>query len=297
MDRKADVNLSKVSVIIPAYNREAFIRETIESVLEQTYSNIELIVVDDGSTDNTLKIVKEYKEKLDLLQHPGGVNKGQSAAINLGLKVSTGEYIAILDSDDLFAPKKIELQIEHLIKNLDVGLVYANGIAIDTNGAELHVMIQKGHKEENKPELVLLNSYYNIPSNALIRKSVFEIVGGFDEELRSAQDHDMAIRIAEVTRLNYIDKVLWYYRRHKETQSVQHSERRWKNGFKVLRKACSRYPYGYAIIFKRLAVLHYRYGQSLLIKRKICSACFHFIVAFCYDPIRSIRVIIGLERN
>ncbi len=97
----------KVSVIIPAYNRGDYIDQTIKSVLEQTYSNRELIVVDDGSTDGTYEKIIDYGEKLTLLTHAKRENRGQSAAINLGMENTTGKYIAILDSDDYSAVNKL----------------------------------------------------------------------------------------------------------------------------------------------------------------------------------------------
>ena len=97
----------KVSVIIPLYNREKYIVDTIKSVLNQTYKNIELIVVDDASTDNSRKMLSPFLNKIKLLEYPDRVNKGQSAAINLGIRYSSGEYLAILDSDDLFTPEKV----------------------------------------------------------------------------------------------------------------------------------------------------------------------------------------------
>ena len=128
----------KVSVIIPCYNRERYIAKTVESVLNQTYPHIELVVVDDGCTDNSRMILEQYKNSVRILEHPGRINKGQSAAINLGIRSSSSEYVAILDSDDLFAPEKIEKQVNFLEANLGIGLVYANGHAVDENGNILY---------------------------------------------------------------------------------------------------------------------------------------------------------------
>lgn len=287
---------AKVAVIIPAYNRASFIRETIDSVLNQTYENIALFVVDDGSTDNTLKLLQEYGSQIVVLQHPGGTNKGQSAAINLGIRESESEYIAILDSDDLFDHKKIQKQVEFLEKHPDIGLVYSNGAAIDESGKYLYTMFDKGHKEYNNPEMVLLDCYFNVPSNSLVRRTAFEQAGEFDETLRSAQDHDMAIRLSEVTSLAYLDEVLWYYRRHPDTQSGQHADRRWQLGFYILDKAVKRYPYSSKIKRKRRAVLHFRLGQCSLENKRMIKALFHFLAAGILDPLRSFYVLIGKEQ-
>ena len=289
-------DLPKVCVIIPAYNRAGFIRETIDSVLNQTYKNIELIVVDDGSTDDTMEILKEYGDKLIILQHPGGVNKGQSAAINLGMENAAGKYIAILDSDDLFAPEKIEKQVKYLEEHSDIGLVYANGYGVDVNGKKLYSFYDHSHIENSDPERVLMDCYFLLPNNSLVQKSAFELAGEFDEKLRSAQDHDMAIRLAEVAKLGYLDEYLFSYRRHKDSISSKKADLRWKNGLIILKKASNRYPYSFRAKRKRFAVLHFRIGQCLLEKKKIINAFYHLLLAGISDPVRSFSVLAGNEK-
>ena len=288
-------HLPKIAVIIPLYNRADFIAQTIQSVLNQTYPNIELIVVDDGSTDNSRNVLKQFEGKIRILEHSGRVNKGQSAAINLGIKSSESNYVAILDSDDLFAPEKIQLQVEFLGKNTEVGLVYGNGYNIDEKGKKLYPIYSADHREHSKPERVLLDCYINVPSNSLVRRSIFEQVGEFDESMRSAQDHDMAIRLAEVTQFAYLDKILWYYRRHDNTQSGQFATRRWQVGFNILDKAYKRYNYSTSVIRRRRAVLHFRVGQCMLEEKKLLSALWNFSCSGLLDPARALKVITGRE--
>jgi len=284
-----------VSVIIPCYNREQFIAATIESVLNQTWSDIELIVVDDGCTDGSRGVVESYGGKLTLLEHKGRCNKGQSASINLGLKMSHGKYVAILDSDDLFAPQKLEKQVHFLDANPEIGLVYANGMSIDAQGRELYPIIFGDHKPPIGPESVLENSPFNLPSNSLVRRSVYEKVGLFDETLRSAQDHDMAIRIAEVTRIGYLNESLWFYRRHDGSISHTKIKERWRNGFRILEAACRRYPYPKKVRNRRLAVLNFRLGQCYLAEKNYIQAGLHLLKAGLLDPWRSLAVIMGRE--
>ena len=293
-ERKKD-SFPKVCVIIPAYNRAKFIRETIDSVLNQTYKNIELIVVDDGSTDDTMKILQEYGDELIVLQHPEGINKGPSATINLGMRTSNSKYVAILDSDDLIAPQKIELQVEYLEQHQKVGLVYTNGEAFENIGDCLYRMFDSKHCENNNPERFLLNCYFSVPSNSLVRRTAFIKAGKFDETLRSAYDHDMGLRLAEITRLAYIDKILWYYRKHSVSLSGRHAMRRWKMGFTILNKAANRYPYSQEIKRKRRAVLHFRLGQCFLEEKKIVRSLLHFFLAGIYDPARGCKVLVGKE--
>ena len=108
-----------VSVVIPAYNAESFIKEAIDSVLNQTYQNVEVIVIDDGSSDSTLEILKQYENssKVKILTHPDNDNLGVSKTRQLGVENSKGEYIAFLDADDIFLPNKLEIQVDAIQQN------------------------------------------------------------------------------------------------------------------------------------------------------------------------------------
>jgi len=289
--------LALVTVIIPVYNRERFLRATVDSVLAQTYPAVELIAVDDGSTDGSRGILEEYGDRLRLLAHPDGGNKGQSAAINLGLESARGEYVAILDSDDLFAPEKLARQVAYLEANPDVGVVFANGCVMDADGVPRYPIFPEGHVITDDPAELLLDCSINVPSNALIRKSVLDRVGGFDETMRSAQDHDMLVRLAEQTRFGYVDEVLWYYRRHGQSQSGQFARRRWETGFRILDKACRRYPYGRTVRRRRLAVLHFRLGQCAVEERRYGEAAWRFLLAGLLDPRRAAAVVLRRERG
>jgi Glycosyltransferases, probably involved in cell wall biogenesis len=292
---RCDSGYPKVSVIIPCYNRRDFIAETVESVLRQTWPNIELIVVDDGSTDGSREILESFGSKLQLMEHPGRANRGQSAAINLGIEACTGEYVAILDSDDLFAPQKIEKQVTFLIDHPEIGLVYANGNSIDVRGNVLYKFYDKDHSEPSFSARILLDCYFLIPNNSLIRKSVFASSGLFDEDLRAAQDHDMAIRISEVARIAYIPECLFYYRRHKDSISFKNVKTRWQNGYRILWKACRRHRYPLKIILGRLAVLNFRMAQCHLEEKQYVKAAMYLLAAGLTDPLRSIRVLLGIE--
>lgn len=286
-----------VTVIIPSYNREKYIRATIDSALSQTYKNLEVVVVDDGSTDRSREILEGYGNRIRLLEHEGRANRGQSAAINLAMHSTRGEYVAILDSDDVWTVDKIGKQVDYLRRHPDVGIVYGNGYAIDETGKILYKLIPPGHREESDPSRMLLECHFNIPSNALVRRSAFDQAGEFDETLRSSQDHDMAIRLIEVTKAAFLDEPVWYYRRHPDTQSSIHTKRRWKNGFKILDKACRRYPYGWSVKRRRLAVLHFRIGQCFSSEGAYFQAAKNFLLAGFFDPARTARVLLGTEKE
>jgi len=286
----------RVSVIIPVYNRVHFVAATIHSVLDQTFQDFELIAVDDGSTDGSRQLLESFGERVRILEHPGRVNRGQSAALNLGLQHARGKYVGLLDSDDLWLPRKLELQSKYLDAHPDVGLVYGNGLAIDADGNKLYDIYPQGHAEHSDPSRVLLDCYFLVPNNSLVRRKVFDRVGGFDESLRAAQDHDMAIRIAEVTRLAYMDVSVFCYRRHPDSISRKRADVRWRNGFSILSKAGARYPYPRSVLRRRRAVLHFRLGQCCLEARAPLNALKHMAAAFMLDPVRSLAVVAGRER-
>jgi len=289
----------RVSVLIPLFNRIAYIESTIHSVLSQDHPDVELIVVDDGSTDGGNKLAERYASegKLTLLYHPGRINRGQSAALNLALGHASGEYIAILDSDDLFMPGKLSAQVAYLREHPEVGLVYGNGQGVDADGRFIYHINYDRRPELSDPNAVLMDCYFLLPQNSLVRHSVYEQVGAFDESLRSGQDHDMLIRIAEVTQLAHIPVDVFRYRRHGDSISAKGTETRWRCGLKILSKAQSRYPYKRGTLIRRRAVVNFRLGQALLKNRRHrVEAIARMLYAGLLDPARAFRVIAGREK-
>lgn len=289
---------NRVSVLVPAFNRADYIKETVNSVLTQDYPNVELIVVDDGSTDGTFEILSEYagRGKLKLLTHPGRENKGQSAALNLALDAASGEFIAILDSDDLFLPGKLSAQVEYLNKHPDVGLVYGMGEGVDGSGQWLYDIHSPDHVEPNDPNAVLLDCYFLLPQNALVRRSVYDQVGCFEEDFRAAQDHDMLVRIAEKTRFGFIPIKVFQYRRHGDSISNNGLRRRWTNGFEILIRAKARYPYRASTVRKRNALLNFRMAQVCWQENRYMGALGYLLKSGFLDPVRALRVITGREQ-
>ncbi|QBM17203.1 hypothetical protein MARI_13090 [Marinobacter sp. JH2] len=290
---------SLISVITPAYNRATFISEAIESVIAQTYGNIEYIVVDDGSTDGTFEILQKYETagKLRLLTHLNRENRGQAAALNVGLEAATGDYIVILDSDDLLHPQKIQKQVEFLENNPEIGMVYGQAMAIAEDGRELYPIPPDTHVEQGDPNRLLLDCYMALPGGAMVRKSVFDRVGFFEESFRAGQDHDMVVRLAEAEPFAYLKGTVFYYRKHEGSISNRGLETRWRAGFEILRRAAARYPYNRSTIRKRRALLNYRMGQVFKSQGKVWRAVQHFMLAGLGDPRRAIAVVSGREKR
>ena len=191
-----------ISVIIPTYNRAKLLQRAMKSVLNQTFQDFELIVVDVGSTDNTKKVVSEYEEVKYVYQENSG---GAAKPKNTGIKIAQGEYIAILDDDDEWLPTKLEKQVKFLEENPEIDVVGCNYLI---NGG-------KEYKIPNYKDVlkrILVTDDMGPGSIMMYRKKVFDEVGGFDENLKSGQDKEMRIRLASKGyKFRFIRKPLVVY--------------------------------------------------------------------------------------
>jgi glycosyltransferase involved in cell wall biosynthesis len=191
-----------VSVIIPAYNAERTILETIASVQQQTFSDFEIIVINDGSTDRTLEKVSSIVDS----------NGGLSVARNRGIEQATGDFIAFLDADDLWKPDKLELQLSALQNNLAAGVAYSWTCFIDENGNVLFPHEPVVFEGNVYPQL-LLGNFLGSGSVPLIRRQAIESVGQFNPLLKSAEDWDYYLRLAARWPFVLIPKFQVLYRR------------------------------------------------------------------------------------
>lgn len=206
-----------VSVIVPAYNAEATIAETLASALAQTYESLEVIVVDDGSRDRTTEIVEAIAardERVRLLRQP---NRGVAAARNLAIEHARGEYIAPLDADDLWYPEKLEAQVERLKAGGEtMGMVYAWTVDVDEGGAALGAT-PPHHIEGDILWPLVYSNFIGCASVPLIRRSAIEEVGlyeeGFREYGQGCEDWDLYLRLAERYTVGVVPQHLVRYRR------------------------------------------------------------------------------------
>lgn len=199
-----------VSIIIPTYNRGGFLKQAIDSALVQTYRDIEIIVIDDGSTDNTSELVSSYGDRIQYIKQN---RKGVSAARNLGIKNAIGEFISFLDDDDLYLPHKIETNIEYFNKYPDVALLCSGFRFIDEIGNK----VMRGDVFSEKSELTLHDiAIFTLvhTSSVIIRSDILQKTSGFREGARISEDYDLWSRILMLGKGYAIPEVLTCFRQH-----------------------------------------------------------------------------------
>lgn len=218
-----------VSVIVPAYNAERYIGDAVDSILGQDYPHKEVIVVDDGSTDGTVARLHEYGDRIRLLHQP---NSGAAAARNRGLAAARGEYLAFLDSDDIWLPGKLTAQVEHLLRHSHVDMVYGQW---DTWRAERDgtflapaLAAELGPFDPDAPPALvpegsgwlyhrLLTDFLVWTSVVMLRRRLADRVGPFDERFVRGQDFDYWLRASRHTEIHMLDRPMALYRLHRRS--------------------------------------------------------------------------------
>lgn len=275
----------KVSILIPSYNYARYLPMALDSILKQTFQDFEVIIIDDGSIDNTEETVKPYLRnyKFSYFRLENG---GQAKALNYGLKLAKGKYIAFLDSDDIWFENKLSRQTQILDNNPLVGLCYTNMAYMDYTGKTYDPIIKK-HSETNSPENLLMDCYIKSPSSVMVRRSVFENVGNF-REIMVCHDHDMWVRCIEKTRFYYIEEALVGYRYHEGQLSK--GKKVWTDSFWLLNEAMKRYPYSLSVKRKKLAAIYYRLG--LAFKNSKEFYLHYWVISALLSPIKTISIFI-----
>ena len=258
-----------VSIVIATYNRAPLLAQTIDSVLHQSFQDFELIVVDDGSQDDTRDIVRAYGYKVQYIYQD---NRGPSAARNLGVRQAKAEWISIQDSDDLSLPNHLETLSGYVRSFPEIAMVFANGAYLDgpvhnrkniIPAAKSHRLAQAGVGLEDlfDKSIVRLQA-------GLISKKCYEAIGGHDESLRISMDLDLSFRLWARYPMAYVDEVVFSYRKHAGNISAN-QERRLLENIRVIEKLLQDYPkaeqlLGKRRIDKRLAYRYYRLAKTRL---------------------------------
>ena len=201
-----------VSVIIPCYNAEKYIVETIQSVISQTYENLEIIVINDGSTDRSVELIQTIIDprcKLISVEN-GGVSKAR----NIGIKASKGDFIAFLDADDLYQKTNIEEKIVFLQQHPSLALVHSFEEVFDSESKQI-IEIAKGKKGKVLNTLLSLKEkVIHSPSSVVIRRELLDKIGGFNEKLSTSADWEFWVRSAKQSSFGMLPKALTKYRIH-----------------------------------------------------------------------------------
>jgi glycosyltransferase involved in cell wall biosynthesis len=250
----------KISVVTPSYNQGLFIERTIKSVIEQNYPNLEYIVIDGGSSDGTLEIIKKYENKL--ASWISEKDNGQSDAINKGFQIATGDIFCWLNSDDLFIEDTLRFVADFFMNNPDIDCLYGNTINIDQN--DNHLMARHELRFEKNIMLYALN-FIQQPST-FWRRAVYEKIGGLRNELHYTMDHEYWLRMYKNgVRFKYVEKFLSFYRWHEESKGILNSNLI-KQERAALRKEYSNFPSFYALEEKIYILLksYYRIKRQLI---------------------------------
>lgn len=217
-----------VTIVTPSYNQAQYLEETIQSVLGQTYKNIEYILVDGASQDNTMEIIKKYEKKLT--HWISEKDKGQTDAINKGFSMARGEILGWINSDDTLLPNAIEEAVAFLRDNSQVGLVYGDANYIDEKSNVI------GNFPAAQTDLAKLRrGYVHIPQQAsFFRKNLWDQVGPLDDSFFFAMDYDLWTRLASVSELRYLPGRLWgKFRLHEDAKTIAADDRCWPEMLRV----------------------------------------------------------------
>ncbi|WP_414754032.1 glycosyltransferase family 2 protein [Anabaena sp. CCY 9910] len=315
--------MPKVSVVIPAYNAMQYLPATVESVLQQTFTDIEILIINDGSSDNILAWTAQITDPR--VQVISQKNQGLSGARNMGINHASGEYIAFIDADDLWLPTKLEKQVKCLDNSPQAGLVYTWTAWTDETGKPTGVIVASD-VEGYVWEQMVVNDKISNGSSAMVRRICFDKVGLFDTELTSSEDRDMWIRLAAHYHFAVVKEPLTLYRRHSQSMS-KNRPKMLKNIRRVFEKTFETVPtellylrnrsYGWinlytawtcmdeknhqeAIKYRRQALLHYPqiFFTAYFLRLSIAIVIMQLLGSQGYDNLRSLirnlrRLVLG----
>lgn len=232
-----------VSINLCCYNSAKYLRETLQSIVSQTYKSWELVIVNDGSTDSTELIIDEFKDKGCQIIYHYQQNKGLAASRNTAIELSQGALIAFIDHDDIWLPQKLERQVPLFEKNPTLGLLYSNAILLhQATGKEFHQFKHRNQPRGMAFEDLLCHYVFSIPTILIRRKSLIALHQWFDEKLTLIEEADLFIRIAHDWEIEYQNEVLAKWRMHSESLTWKRAHLFSKEWKIVLDKYKSLYP-------------------------------------------------------
>lgn len=295
-----------VSIIIPTYNRAHIVTRAIDSALNQSYKDIEIIVVDDGSTDHTEEIIRtNYKQVVKYILQP---NKGAPAARNLGFNISQGQYVNFLDSDDYFLPENIKLKVEAFEADHSLGWVFSDSYYVENT--EDIKYIRNPVIKNNISSLISENYFFNLmllnmgklahTNTVLLRRNCVKEIGGWDTSLSALQDNDFFIRISKGYHGRFIDKALVIIEKTKGSVSSDLSKK-YAAEIKLINKINTMYwkeikIYGLTGAWKMISANALnQYAYMLLMKNKFNDAIKYLINSIKCRPLQRVAYILLLR--
>ncbi len=232
----------KVSTVITCYNYGRFLAAAVESALAQTYANLDVVVIDDGSTDDTRHVIEPYLRDCRV-RYIRQENRGQAAAKNLGIHSTDGELVAFLDADDVWEPRKLEKQVP-LFERAEVGLVYSGVSMIDESGAPLPFEGFQGYLSPRSGRVTEWLVFDNIVpfSSSVVRRTCLNACGGFDESLKMGIDWDLWLRVSLHNEFAVVNEPLLKYRVGHAGQMSKRTDERFKAADGILRRFLDEHP-------------------------------------------------------
>ncbi|MBN1870656.1 MAG: glycosyltransferase family 2 protein, partial [Candidatus Omnitrophica bacterium] len=288
--------MNNISVIIAAYNNASYLKEAINSVLNQTYKDFEVIVVDDGSTDNTRALVESMQSV-----HPGMIqyiyqqNQGPAPARNAGIRAAQGKYIAFLDADDIWLPDKLARQMECFQRDPETGFVYCDNIFVDENNSAIDNYVRKIRLVEGDILLELFKDFFIITSGVILKKECVEKIGLFNEKLLVGEDYEYFLRLAGRYKAGVVKEKLFRRRVHANSLSRQDYLLDAKNELLILslysRDNLSYYSQHKKSIKNRLAEINFSLAYRLLENGRNILAFYYLFVSLTY------KISLGTVKN
>lgn len=205
--------MPEISIIIPTYNYAHFLPLAIDSILNQTYKNYEIIVVDDGSTDNTQQVIKKYLKKINYIRHK--TNKGISEAMNTGIRAAKSKYINITQADDIMLPAFLNEEIK-ILKNGNAGIVYSPALIINENGETTNKQIIPKTKYANSYISLIVFNYIFL-GTVLFKKDLLKNTGLFNTKMAQYEDWNLWLKISNTSNIGFVNKYLTAHRVHNKT--------------------------------------------------------------------------------
>ncbi len=245
-----------LTIFTPNYNNSKFISETIESIINQTYSNFEYIIIDDCSTDNSWEIIQSYAKKDTRIKiYRNKKNLQIVNTRNKGFKFSSSrsKYFAIIDSDDVALPIRLEIQVKFLEKNPDYGLIGSNISIINNKSEDIGYRIFPSRNKVIKKYITRYNPFAQ--SSVMLRKKVIEEIGFYDKKWNVCQDYDYWLRVGKSWKLGNINKKLVKYRISKTQIKLKKIRETIKNTYKIQEKAIKKYGYKDTVFNKLWRIL------------------------------------------